>query len=161
MATSKREATHDQAQVAFIAATILAPIRARAETFGEPPNQFTVTLSEDHRFLEIHTDKCTTGTGQCPTTMRFAGEATDALITYLGEYRQQMTPPIPELSATPGQKMQVEIANPGQFHGEEDQNKDSFIISILHPSYGWIGLNVTYAQLMDIRQKLETIHPPK
>jgi hypothetical protein len=93
--------------------------------------------------------------------MRFAGEATDALITYLGEYRQQMTPPIPELSAAPGQKMQVEIANQGQFHVEEDQNKDSFIISILHPSYGWIGLNVTYAQLMDIRQKLETIHPPK
>jgi hypothetical protein len=140
---------------------ILVPLAVHAQTPGSSPG-FTVTMSGDHKYLVIHTDKCATGTGQCVTEMQFDGPATDFLVTKIGEYRQQMDAPIPEMSQDDSKPFNIAIANPGRLYVQAANPEKSVVnIAILHPSYGWVGLQVTAADIPKIIQELQAQRLPK
>jgi hypothetical protein len=94
------------------------------------------------------------GTPSAKVTLN-AGEV-DRMIEMLAQMRAAMNPPRPMVDAAPGTK--INVATAGRWHLEPDGT--GVDLDILHPGYGWVGIEMNRASAEELSRALSrSPHP--
>jgi hypothetical protein len=80
----------------------------------------------------------------------------DGMITMLAQMRAAMNPPRPMVDPAPGTK--INVATAGRWHLEPDGA--GVDLDILHPGYGWVGIEMNRASAEELSRALSrSPHP--
>jgi hypothetical protein len=116
---------------------------------AQPKNEPTLTLNQQK------TDLTLTFPNAASTTLDAA--EVDKMMLTLAQMRADMKPPRPLVDPVPGTT--INIATAGRWFVQPDGA--GVDLAILHPGYGWVGLQLTPSSMEQLNRRLSrSVHRP-
>lgn len=79
----------------------------------------------------------------------------DNMIAELAQMRAEMKPPRPAVDPSPGTK--INVATAGRWWVQK--NGANIDLAVLHPGYGWVGIEMSPIAAEQLQRRLTALHP--